>query len=75
MEGDLPSGRHAADRLAHRTYKGIVNHTTKQGYRPDLRQEAVGRASAILLSQRPKKDLPEKKPRGGKARAASTKKS
>ena len=48
-----------------------MNQTTKQGYRPDLRQEAVARASAIRLSQRAKKDLPEKKARGKKAKNAS----
>lgn len=57
----------------YRIYKGIVNQTTKQGYRPDLRQEAVARASAIRLSQQPKKDLPEKKVRGAKAKDASSK--
>lgn len=70
-----PDGCHSVDELARRIYKGIVDKTAKQGYRPDLRQEAVGRASAILLSQQPKKDLPEKKLRGSKARAASTRKS
>lgn len=54
--------------MASRIYKAIVNQTTKQGYRPDLRREAVARASAIRQSQQPKKDLPEKKPRGAKAK-------
>lgn len=52
-----------------------MNQTTKQDYRPDLRQEAVARASAIRLSQQPKKDLPEKKVRGAKAKDAAAKKS
>ena len=56
-----------------RIYKGIVNYTAKQGYRADLRQEAVARASAVLLSQQDKKELPEKKVRGAKARAAAEK--
>lgn len=56
--------------LVSRIYKGIVNQTAKQGYRADLRQEAVARASAIRQSQRPKKDLPEKKARGRKAKDA-----
>lgn len=67
--------RHLADGLSCRIYKGIVNRTTRQGYRPDLRQAAVARASAIRLSQQPKKDLPEKKVRGAKAKNAATKKS
>ncbi|MCJ1458370.1 hypothetical protein MMC28_008742 [Mycoblastus sanguinarius] len=49
-------------------YKGIANYTAKQGYRADLRQEAVARASAILRSQRPKKEDPEPKLRGSKAK-------
>lgn len=58
-----------------RVYKGIVNYTAKQGYRPDLRAEAVARASAIRQSQQAKKDVPEKKPRGAKARKAAEKES
>ena len=38
---------------------------------PDLRAEAVARSSAIIRSQRKKKDLPEKKLRGTKARKAA----
>ncbi|EEH46280.1 uncharacterized protein PADG_08715 [Paracoccidioides brasiliensis Pb18] len=52
-------------------YKGIANTAAKSGYRADLRAEAVGRASAIRMSQRPKKEVPEKKPRGAKARKAA----
>ncbi|KAL9613737.1 MAG: hypothetical protein Q9167_001751 [Letrouitia subvulpina] len=52
-------------------YKGIVNYTAKQNYRADLRQEAVARASAVRQSQRTKKDIPEKKLRGSKAKAAA----
>lgn len=55
--------------LANRIYKGIANHTAKQGYRADLRQEAVARASTIRQSHRPKHDGPEKKVRGAKAKA------
>ncbi|KAG7007950.1 trafficking protein particle complex subunit 6b [Physcia stellaris] len=54
-------------------YKGVVNSTAKQGYRADLRQEAVARASAIRKSQQPKKEAPEKKLRGAKAKAAAEK--
>ena len=56
-----------------RIYKGIVNHTAKQGYRADLRQEAVSRASAIRQSNKPKKQDHEVKLRGAKARKAEEK--
>lgn len=56
-----------------RIYKGIVNYTAKQGYRADLRQEAVARASAIRQSQNPKKEDPEQKLRGSKAKKAEEK--
>ena len=56
-----------------RIYKGIVNSTAKQGYRADLRQEAVARASAIKQSQRPKKETPETKLRGSRAKKAEEK--
>lgn len=58
-----------------RIYKGIVNYTAKQNYRADLRQEAVARASAIRQSHRPRKETPEKKLRGAKAKAAAEKES
>lgn len=61
--------------IAYRVYKGIVNYTAKQGYRADLRQEAVARASAIRQSSQPKKDVPEKKVRGSKAKKAAEKES
>ncbi|KAJ9242780.1 hypothetical protein DTO271D3_3736 [Paecilomyces variotii] len=51
-------------------YKGVANNTAKNGYRADLREEAVARVSAIRRSQRPKKDTPPAKVRGAKARAA-----
>lgn len=63
-----------ADR-SFRIYKGIVNYTAKQNYRADLRREAVARASAIRLSNQEKKEIPEKKPRGRKAKAALEKNS
>lgn len=52
--------------LSFRVYAGLAKATV--GYRSDLREEAVARASAILASQRPKKPSPEKKVRGAKAR-------
>lgn len=57
----------------YRIYRGIVNYTAKQNYRADLRQEAVARASAIRQSNRPKKETPENKLRGSKAKAAAAK--
>ncbi|MCJ1240260.1 hypothetical protein MMC14_008260 [Varicellaria rhodocarpa] len=51
-----------------RIYKAIVNYTAKQGYRADLRREAVARASALRQASQPKKDFPEKKVRGEKAK-------
>ncbi|MCJ1313787.1 hypothetical protein MMC25_007467 [Agyrium rufum] len=52
-------------------FKAIVNYTAKNGYRPDLRREAVARASALRLAGQPKKDLPEKKARGVKSKKAA----
>ena len=56
---------------AHRTYKAVANQVAKNGYRPDLRETAVQRASAIRHSQRPTKSAPEKKLRGNKAKKAA----
>jgi large subunit ribosomal protein L28e len=55
-----------------KTYAGIVNSTTKRSYRPDLRADAVSRASAIRKSQKTvtKADRPAKL-RGAKAKAAA----
>ncbi|KAI9887748.1 MAG: 60S ribosomal protein L28 [Watsoniomyces obsoletus] len=64
----------AGHKPARKTYKGVVNQTAKQGYRADLRAEAVARASAIRRSQRPTKDSPPKKLRGAKARKAAAEK-
>ncbi|POS81456.1 ribosomal L28e family protein [Diaporthe helianthi] len=50
-----------------KTYKNIASSTGKSGYRPDLLQAAVARASAIRRSQRPVKPEPERKLRGKKA--------
>jgi large subunit ribosomal protein L28e len=55
-----------------KTYKSVANLAAKSGYRGDLRQAAVARASAIKKSQRPVKETPEKKLRGKKAAAASS---
>ena len=55
-----------------RTFAGIVNSTTKRNYRPDLRQDAVARASAIRKSQRAVKADKPTKTRGAKAKAAAS---
>lgn len=60
----------AGNKSGPKIYKGIVNYTAKQNYRADLRREAVARASAIRLSYQEKRDIPERKPRGKKAKAA-----
>ncbi|OAX38125.1 ribosomal protein L28e [Rhizopogon vinicolor AM-OR11-026] len=50
---------------------GVVASLAKKGYRPDLRAAALGRASALLATQKEKKASPPKKVRGKKV-AAST---
>ncbi|KAI4259873.1 MAG: hypothetical protein L6R42_004329 [Xanthoria sp. 1 TBL-2021] len=62
----------AGNKSGPKVYKGIVNYTAKQNYRADLRQEAVARASAIREFSRPKKDTPERKVRGAKAKKAAS---
>lgn len=57
----------------YRIYKAIADRSAKNSYRADLRGDAVARASAIRYSQKPKKDAPEKKLRGAKARKAAEK--
>lgn len=58
----------------YRTYKSVAGVVAKNSYRPDLRAHAVARASAIIKSQRPVKDSPEKKLRGSKAKKAAAEK-
>lgn len=53
-----------------RVYKGVADKTAQNGYRADLREEAVARVSAVRRSQKAKKDTPAQKPRGAKARQA-----
>jgi large subunit ribosomal protein L28e len=57
-----------------RIHVGIANNVAKNGYRGDLRQAAVARASAIRKSQKPVKESPEKKLRGAKAKKAAAEK-
>lgn len=59
------------NKTSRRTYRGIANQVAKNRYRPDLRAEAVARASAIRQAQRPKKEAPKSKLRGAKARKAA----
>lgn len=51
-----------------RTYKAIASQVAKSGYRPDLREFAVSRASAIRSSQRVQKPSPAPKARGAAAK-------
>jgi large subunit ribosomal protein L28e len=60
-----------ADVLCGRIYKSVVGTTAKSGYRPDLRATAVSRVGALRSIARPKKDVPESKQRGAKARKAA----
>jgi large subunit ribosomal protein L28e len=54
-----------------KTYSSIVNSTAKKGYRADLRQAAVARASALKKSQSAKTSKThEEKLRGGRAKKA-----
>ncbi|ORY63576.1 ribosomal L28e protein family-domain-containing protein [Pseudomassariella vexata] len=55
-------------KTARKTYKAVANQAAKSGYRPDLREAAVQRVSAIRKSQREPKPTPERKPRGNKAK-------
>lgn len=61
----------SASTPSRKLYKSVVSSTAKKGYRPDLRRDAVARASAVKLSQREKKDKPAPKLRGAKARKAA----
>lgn len=56
-----------------RIYKSVANSVGKSSYRSDLNQHAVARASALKLSQKEKKDTPQKKPRGRKAKEEAEK--
>ncbi|KAF2652120.1 ribosomal protein L28e [Lophiostoma macrostomum CBS 122681] len=61
----------SSKRSTRKTYSSIVKSTTKKGYRPDLRKDAVARASAIRKSQQPVKEDKPAKLRGKKAQADS----
>lgn len=57
--------------LLNRTYKNVANHVAKGGYRADLRQAAIARASAVRKTQRAPRAEPEKKLRGNAAKRAA----
>ncbi|KAK3374971.1 ribosomal L28e protein family-domain-containing protein [Podospora didyma] len=63
---------YGGNKSARKTYKGVANQTAKSGYRADLRQAAVARASAIRKSQKAntKPDY-EHKLRGNAAKKAA----
>lgn len=52
-----------------RLYKSVAESTAKEGYRADLRREAVARASALKKANRPVKEGLVPKLRGKKALA------
>ncbi|KAI9923549.1 hypothetical protein ASPWEDRAFT_104135 [Aspergillus wentii DTO 134E9] len=56
-------------------YKGVADLTAKNGYRADLREDAVARVSAIRRTQKAKKETPARKPRGAQAKKAAEKES
>ncbi|KAK1236950.1 hypothetical protein MKX08_007898 [Trichoderma sp. CBMAI-0020] len=55
-----------------KTYKAVASQVAKSGYRADLREAAIERASAIRKSQLPVKADPEPKLRGKKAQKAAS---
>lgn len=59
------------NKSSRKAYKAIANLAAARGYRMDLRDAAVQRASAIRRSQRPVKASPEPKVRGVQARKAA----
>ncbi|KAF9871614.1 hypothetical protein CkaCkLH20_10812 [Colletotrichum karsti] len=56
-----------------KTYKAVALQSANGGYRADLREAAVQRASALRRAQKPVKPEAEKKPRGVKAKKAAEK--
>ncbi|CAF9922975.1 MAG: hypothetical protein GOMPHAMPRED_002701 [Gomphillus americanus] len=63
------STSHGSGKSNRSFYKSVAGATAKQGYRADLRGEAVARASALKKANRPVKDSPTPKLRGKKALA------
>ncbi|KAI1117122.1 ribosomal L28e family protein [Nemania sp. NC0429] len=54
-----------------KTYVAVANQAAKHGYRADLREAAVARASALRHSYKDTKPTPEPKLRGNKAKKAA----
>ncbi|KAF1933601.1 ribosomal protein L28e [Didymella exigua CBS 183.55] len=61
----------SASKGSRKIYSAIVNSTAKRNYRPDLRKDAVARASAIRKAGKPVKASPAQKLRGAKAQKAA----
>ncbi|KAI2630943.1 ribosomal L28e family protein [Hypoxylon sp. NC1633] len=59
---------HRGGQSTRKIYKIVASQTAKSGYRPDLREAAVARVSAVRKSQKDPKPTPESKPRGAKAK-------
>ncbi|RJE21252.1 60S ribosomal protein L28 [Aspergillus sclerotialis] len=70
---NLVSVTYGPNASSRKIYKGVADKTAKNGYRADLREDAVARVSAIRRAQRPKKDAPAKKLRGAQAKKAAEK--
>ncbi|KAK7965080.1 ribosomal protein l28e protein [Apiospora sp. TS-2023a] len=68
---NIASTTYHGGKSARNTYKAVANQTAKNSYRPDLREVAVQRVSAIRRSQRPVKPEPQQKLRGNKAKKAA----
>ncbi|KAI5868036.1 60S ribosomal protein L28 [Durotheca rogersii] len=62
---------HNGGQTTRKIYKSVANKTAKSGYRPDLREAAVARVSAVRRSQKDPKPTPEPKLRGAKAKKAA----
>ncbi|KAI0850983.1 ribosomal L28e family protein [Daldinia vernicosa] len=61
---------HNGGQSTRKIYRAVANKTAKSGYRPDLREAAVSRVSAVRQSQREPKPTPASKPRGSKVKKA-----
>ncbi|KAI1180220.1 ribosomal L28e protein family-domain-containing protein [Nemania sp. FL0916] len=62
---------YSGGKSSRKTYVAVANQAAKNGYRADLREAAVARASAIRHSYKDTKPTPETKLRGSKAKKAA----
>ncbi|KAF3235861.1 hypothetical protein TWF128_001699 [Orbilia oligospora] len=70
--GATISQSYKPSKTSRKAYVQIANSTTKKGYRADLREDAIARASALIRSYRKSvKPTKESKPRGSKAKASA----